>query len=225
MKARELERLNKEAYDNALESITVLKSNYKTYPDSCKKDFLNVADTFKKLKDYRDSQSKVIECEKWAKKCAGIIKRKKAVNRIISAIIILVILSPFVALLSLYIFPDATLSVLGKVLPASVIDFITEYRRALASAETLPEESYDPAANHVQTPEPSSVEPIIPEPIYGTVRGITLNLRDAPSLDSNIIATLPEGTVVEILEDGEEWLLVSSDGREGYVSADYIVIE
>lgn len=64
----------------------------------------------------------------------------------------------------------------------------------------------------------------------GTVTLGTLNLRDGPGFDYDIIAELPDGTPVELLGDAAEadgfiWVLVSVPGvGTGWVAEDYLII-
>ena len=52
----------------------------------------------------------------------------------------------------------------------------------------------------------------------------TLNLRSEASTDSSIIKLLNQGEEVDVISDEGDWLKVSSDGTEGYVSKDYVQI-
>ena len=54
----------------------------------------------------------------------------------------------------------------------------------------------------------------------GTVTASTLNFRSSP--DGDVKKQLLKGTTVEILEDQGDWLKVTSDGEEGFVSARFI---
>jgi hypothetical protein len=54
----------------------------------------------------------------------------------------------------------------------------------------------------------------------GTVTATTLNLRSSP--DGEVKKKLVKGATVEILDDQGEWLKVSSDGEEGFVSAQFV---
>jgi N-acetylmuramoyl-L-alanine amidase len=55
--------------------------------------------------------------------------------------------------------------------------------------------------------------------------GTTLNLRSWPSFNPNVIAAIPDGTVVPVLRRGlfagREWLRVLFDGREGWIVSRY----
>ncbi len=56
-----------------------------------------------------------------------------------------------------------------------------------------------------------------------TISASDVNLRQSPSLDSEIICALKKGESAEILEDRGQWCyIVLADGYEGWISADYI---
>ena len=57
-----------------------------------------------------------------------------------------------------------------------------------------------------------------------TVTADTLNLRSEASTDSSIVKLLNQGEEVDVISDEGEWLRVSSDGTEGYVSKDYVQV-
>lgn len=61
---------------------------------------------------------------------------------------------------------------------------------------------------------------------YGQVaaEGATLNLRDSNSTDGKVLASIPDGTVLELKGIADGWYLVSYGGHTGYVSSDYITI-
>ena len=61
-------------------------------------------------------------------------------------------------------------------------------------------------------------------PQTGTVTATELRLRSTPtaSVSNNIIAALPRGTRLQILEDRGDWLKVTADGRTGFVSEAFI---
>lgn len=48
-----------------------------------------------------------------------------------------------------------------------------------------------------------------------------LRVRDEASVDSPVLTQVPEGEELEYLESLDGWYMVSIDGEEGYVSADY----
>ena len=56
-----------------------------------------------------------------------------------------------------------------------------------------------------------------------TTNGV--NVRDGASLDSKVYTQVPEGEELEYLEDLGEWVKVSIDGEDAYISAEYVVVE
>lgn len=53
--------------------------------------------------------------------------------------------------------------------------------------------------------------------------GSNLNLREGASTDTAIIGKLPKGTSVTVLHEKDGWAKVRVNGKEGYVSTDYLV--
>ncbi len=52
----------------------------------------------------------------------------------------------------------------------------------------------------------------------------TLRVREEPNTECEILALMPEGEEVEVIEDQGDWLKVSVDSEEGYVSAEYVSV-
>lgn len=52
----------------------------------------------------------------------------------------------------------------------------------------------------------------------------TLRVREQPNTECEILALMPEGEEVEVIEDLGDWLKVSVDSEEGYVSAEYVSV-
>lgn len=53
----------------------------------------------------------------------------------------------------------------------------------------------------------------------------SLNVRNEPSTRNNKISVLKPGDIVSVKEEGKEWTKIElSDGKEGYVASQYIVI-
>lgn len=50
----------------------------------------------------------------------------------------------------------------------------------------------------------------------------TLNLRESPSLDGKVIASIPNGATINVLGDNGEWYAVEYQGSDGYVSKVYV---
>lgn len=57
-----------------------------------------------------------------------------------------------------------------------------------------------------------------------TVTADTLNLRSEASTESSIVKLLNQGEELDVISDEGDWLRVSSDGTEGYVSKDYVQV-
>lgn len=55
------------------------------------------------------------------------------------------------------------------------------------------------------------------KPVYETTS--SMNFRDAASLDSNVLGTIPEGTVLTGVVDSNGWLKTTYKGKAGYVRA------
>lgn len=66
-----------------------------------------------------------------------------------------------------------------------------------------------------------------PQPIMTAtvdIAGGTLNLRERPSLDAPILASLTDGTPLEVLGSFNGWYIVRVNGQEGYVRGEYITL-
>ena len=75
--------------------------------------------------------------------------------------------------------------------------------------------------------EPEEPEPA-PEPLYTFVTNNVethLNMRDGPDLTDTIIHKLKPGSKGVVLELGEGWSHVTSDGYTGYCSNDYLTMK
>ena len=54
------------------------------------------------------------------------------------------------------------------------------------------------------------------------VQGGKLNLRETPSLSAKVLGQFPTGTLVEIVESGDEWHKVEVNGKAGYMMAQFL---
>ncbi|MGN1019412.1 MAG: SH3 domain-containing protein [Aristaeellaceae bacterium] len=54
------------------------------------------------------------------------------------------------------------------------------------------------------------------------VKGGALNLRETASLNAKVLGQYPTGTLVEIIESGNEWHKVTVNGKTGYMMARYL---
>jgi len=55
-----------------------------------------------------------------------------------------------------------------------------------------------------------------------TDEGVSLNLRQSPSTNAEVLAELPAGTHAKVILRSSEWTLVSVDGKEGYLMNSYL---
>lgn len=54
------------------------------------------------------------------------------------------------------------------------------------------------------------------------VQGGRLNLRQTPSLAAKVLGQFPTGTMVEIIESGDEWHKVEVEGKTGFMMAKFL---
>ena len=52
-----------------------------------------------------------------------------------------------------------------------------------------------------------------------------LNLREGPSVNSRVIDRIPNGTLIPVIGRDGEWYLTKFNGKQGYVSGEYILLE
>lgn len=57
-----------------------------------------------------------------------------------------------------------------------------------------------------------------------TVTTTTLNVREQPSTECGVVAQMPQGEELEVLEDLGDWVRVDIDSSEGYVSKEFVEI-
>ncbi|MGL5152465.1 MAG: SH3 domain-containing protein [Clostridium sp.] len=75
-----------------------------------------------------------------------------------------------------------------------------------------------------QTPEPPVTPPS--DKKYGIVNvNDSLNVRSGAGTNHSVIASLPKNKKVEIIGESGNWFKINFDGREGFVSKDYIIVE
>ena len=51
---------------------------------------------------------------------------------------------------------------------------------------------------------------------------VNTNLREEKSTSSNIIAVIPEGSKIQVIDAEEDWYEVIYNGQKGYVYSDYL---
>lgn len=58
--------------------------------------------------------------------------------------------------------------------------------------------------------------------IVTAATGSTVNLREAPTMDSNVIVRVPIGSVVQVLAEGTGWHFVTYGDKSGYMMDSYL---
>ena len=66
-----------------------------------------------------------------------------------------------------------------------------------------------------------SVSPVSAENSRGSVQGDVVNVRSAPSTESSIVTTVPQGATLVVYGKEGNWYKVSANGSMGYISGDY----
>ncbi len=66
--------------------------------------------------------------------------------------------------------------------------------------------------------------------MIATINTETLRVREEPSAEAQIYGLLPQGEIVEVLSTGDEsaeddWICIDYEGNDGYVSAEYVVLD
>lgn len=62
--------------------------------------------------------------------------------------------------------------------------------------------------------------------MIATVSTETLRVRTEPAADAAILGLLPQGEITEVIGNGEEeWVCIDFDGKDGYVSSEFITLD
>lgn len=62
--------------------------------------------------------------------------------------------------------------------------------------------------------------------MIATVDTETLRVRKEPDTDAGIYGLLPMGEVMEVLDDDDdEWVCIDYEGKDGFVSAEYVIVD
>lgn len=61
--------------------------------------------------------------------------------------------------------------------------------------------------------------------MIATVDTETLRVRTEPNTDSSILGFLPDGEITEVLNNDEEWVCIDFEGKDGYVSSEFVILD
>lgn len=61
--------------------------------------------------------------------------------------------------------------------------------------------------------------------MIATVNTETLRVRTEPNTDSSILGFLPDGEITEVLNNDEEWVCIDFEGKDGYVSSEFVTLD
>lgn len=60
--------------------------------------------------------------------------------------------------------------------------------------------------------------------LLATVDTESLRVRQEASLEAEVLGLLPQGEMVEVLEEDEEWLRIDYNGQDGYIAKEFVVL-
>ncbi len=58
-----------------------------------------------------------------------------------------------------------------------------------------------------------------------TISGTTVRVRQEPGTDAAVYGLLPKGEIAEVIEETDGWVCIDYEGKNGYVSADYVELD
>lgn len=61
--------------------------------------------------------------------------------------------------------------------------------------------------------------------MVATVNTETLRVRTEPNTGSSILGFLPDGEITEVLNNDEEWVCIDFEGKDGYVSSEFVTLD
>ena len=115
--------------------------------------------------------------------------------------------------------------VIAVLLTLSSCSFPTSQSPTSSPSPTLPP-TQTPVVTATPTPSPSPTPEVVELTLCGYVMltdsSASLNLREEPNTSCIVIAALPNGTRVEILEEDDHWYKVKFGDEVGYVSRVYV---
>jgi len=91
------------------------------------------------------------------------------------------------------------------------------------ASTSVPTPQTTPESTPVQTPEPSPTPAPTPEPIIGYIDARSLNMREGPTIDSDVVKEYEGGQHIEIVGEDGDWYKVAIGSNMGYMLKEYIV--
>ncbi len=58
-----------------------------------------------------------------------------------------------------------------------------------------------------------------------TISGTTVRVRQEPNTESVVYGLLPKGEIAEVIEETEGWVCIDYEGKNGYVSTEYVELD
>ena len=103
-------------------------------------------------------------------------------------------------------------------------EIVTENKRGISSVIEDSLESNDISSKTKHTEEVVKESPVVEEEKIQQEgwTTTTLNVREQPNTDSNVLDTLPFNTYIKYYEYDDEWAEIAYDNGQAYISRDYI---
>jgi len=99
----------------------------------------------------------------------------------------------------------------------------TEYLQNVDINETVTVEKED-AEIATATPELTEEQKAWQNKVMSTLQDSSLNVRAEANAEADIVGKMEHGDLAEIVEDGVEWIKITSGNVEGYVSREYCMV-
>lgn len=111
-----------------------------------------------------------------------------------------------------------------SILMAASIVMMPNY--VMAANKTALHETDTKAAVLNETDIPLEVGDLVTGTVLGlgTVEGASVNVRNNPNLDADIVGVLEKGQQTAVLSKDGDWYRISADGITGFVSAEYMTV-
>lgn len=93
-------------------------------------------------------------------------------------------------------------------------------KRGFVASQYIRLESGDAKPTYTPTAKPTTVPSIAEDAVVNVSR--LLNMRSTPSTSGTLIAQIPAGTIVKVIDYGSEWSRIIYGNKKGYVASRYI---